>query len=554
MSEHQPADNTPRSPEPKSSDNNWYSGWEDFSGTPEPQAEADSPEAFPTASDADAWQTVTPPNALSIDALVQDAQQSIPADPSPIETADAPNIDLPDWSVKTFAPQAVEPSEPATPNLADHTDDPPLDVPELVNLIQELNQCNSALLDRVAQLEEALEDAKQKAGQTDNAEPNATEREVHTAQVEQLLQELEAAQQTGHKQQILIENLHSQLAHSHDRIAHLEKSYAALQQQQADYDQQIAQRDQLCRDLQVRLQRQQRYTLQFKAALEQSLEMAAVPQDLGHLPSTEDVTATGAIDPTTIQPSQPQPVAPTLLPKVQHIQPWSSQSTAAGLPTKLDGLLGQSLTPDSSAPAPAAPAETSTLDSTPPPPPHLMASPDSAATTHQPPEGSAATDTPPPDPELQATSDALKAASADLNAAIHDALKITTASSGHSPTSAAELKALQDLARMANVSVEDVLQVNQVASSSAPDTPEPMASSQRPTLSMPLELFQQTGTQPATGNNSAEPGIQPLNVPTPNSPDPQPNRATPAPRVYPFRPLKKIDSIAAVDLPKFPTT
>ena len=195
---------------------------------------------------------------------------------------------------------AVESAEP--PNLED-----------LIHLIQELNQCNSVLLDRVSQLEEALE-VSQKALQEEFQEPEALPvpqelpQDIHTAQeqVISLYNQLEFSHQTNQRQQILIETLTEQLENSQERIAQLEREAALLQQRTQDQAQLLVQADSLRRDLQARLHRQQRYTLQFKAALEKSLEVPPPQYE-----KAEAAAATGG-------------AASAFLPKVQQIQPWSS--------------------------------------------------------------------------------------------------------------------------------------------------------------------------------------------------------------------------------------
>ncbi|MEB3359070.1 MAG: hypothetical protein VKK04_20255, partial [Synechococcales bacterium] len=79
-----------------------------------------------------------------------------------------------------------------------------------------------------------------------------------------------------------------------------------------------------CRDLRIRLQRQQRYTLQFKAALEKCLE---VPP-----PSYGATTTDGLIKPPAAPPLEEalpvEALMPPLFPKASTIKPWSSPSEA----------------------------------------------------------------------------------------------------------------------------------------------------------------------------------------------------------------------------------
>jgi hypothetical protein len=201
------------------------------------------------------------------------------------------------------------------------------DLSDLISLIQELNQCNSILLDRVAQLEQALErsqnalkaEVKRSQHHSTNystdfaAEYNAAEWGNEAAldftltqgQTIDLYQQLEAVHQTSQRQQILIETLTGQLESSQERVAQLEREAALVQQRYNDQAQRLIQTENNCRDLQARLHRQQRYTLQFKAALEKSLDVAT--------PAFESVAETMATAGDR-----------SFVPKVQHIQPWVS--------------------------------------------------------------------------------------------------------------------------------------------------------------------------------------------------------------------------------------
>jgi hypothetical protein len=203
--------------------------------------------------------------------------------------------------------------QPESPNLA-----------ELIALIQDLNQCNNALMERVTQLEEALE-CSQTALQ---AEVSRTQ-EVQTVynaqdwaavqdQVTTLFNQLEFAHQTNQRQQILIETITGQLENSQERVAQLEREAALIQQRYNEQAQLLQKSEASCRDLQSRLQRQQRYTLQFKAALEKSLE---VP--------TPNYEASPIAVNSEMSPAIPVVTLESPFPKVPRIQPWSAHAHSA---------------------------------------------------------------------------------------------------------------------------------------------------------------------------------------------------------------------------------
>jgi hypothetical protein len=190
-----------------------------------------------------------------------------------------------------------------------HQTEPP-ELADLVSLIQELNQCNSALLDRVSQLEDALEQNHSSLPGIKSSEPMPQNLSKAQEQLTTLYNQLEFAHQTNQRQQILLETLTDQLEASQERVAQLERETSLLQQRYTEQSQVLVQTEGNCRDLQTRLYRQQRYTLQFKAALEKCLEVP-VPQYEGQdLPSAQ--TAGDYL----------------FLPKAQRIKPWAAQSNA----------------------------------------------------------------------------------------------------------------------------------------------------------------------------------------------------------------------------------
>jgi hypothetical protein len=234
------------------------------------------------------WQTIDFPNAISIDAIPHRAAVES------IESTVAENA-------LSELPAELPPVE------------------ELITLIQDLNQCNTLLIDRVSQLETDLEQ-RQAALQAEiqrNQDAPVVRQELGVAQeqIVQLLNQLEFAYQSGQRQQILVETLTEQLESSQERVAQIERECALAQQRYGEQTQQLIESETACRDLRTRLQRQQRHTLQFKAALEKCLD---VPP-----PSYEALTT----DPNPLPElvAIPEETAPLLTPKVARIQPWSSQ-------------------------------------------------------------------------------------------------------------------------------------------------------------------------------------------------------------------------------------
>ena len=137
-------------------------------------------------------------------------------------------------------------------------------------------------------------------------------RELITAQeqVVTLSHELEAAQNESQRKRILAETLKAQLSNSQERIAQMERECTLAQRRCAEQSQQLLQAEGLCRDLKSRLNRQQRNTLQFKSALEKSLEMSVSPASF-ELPDLEVEPIEGPED---------------FFPRSKPVKPWSQQA------------------------------------------------------------------------------------------------------------------------------------------------------------------------------------------------------------------------------------
>jgi hypothetical protein len=204
--------------------------------------------------------------------------------------------------------------------------------PEVLEALQqEMEQVlhkNVALLDRISQLESALAHSQQ-ALQTYQERQPATEallsqrlEEINTLQEEnkRLSRELEKSCQKGQRQQILVQTLTEQLESSQTQVAQLERDCAIAQQRYHEQATQLNQRDKFCLDLQTRLHRQQRYTLQFKNALDRCLELS--PSNREQI-LNESSASLGNLKLTKIEQG--------LTPKVIAIQPWSANQWQGSL-------------------------------------------------------------------------------------------------------------------------------------------------------------------------------------------------------------------------------
>ncbi len=216
---------------------------------------------------------------------------------------------------------------------------------ELLTLIHDLNECNDVLLSRISQLESALETsqtvletevekakfAQNRLLQQVSAEQVSAQQLSHTAQqqVAQLVDQLDRAEQLLSRQTLINENLQTELNNAQERIVQLEKESALTLQQHAEAAEAQRNAEAISRDLRSRLQRQQRYTLQFKAALEKSLTVSARP-------AIAQANPAGAARFSASAASEPVP-----MPKAQRIMPWALGATTAftGIDPHLETLI-----------------------------------------------------------------------------------------------------------------------------------------------------------------------------------------------------------------------
>ncbi len=257
----------------------------------------------------DGWQTVNFPNALSVDQIPHAEE---------LEQANARIVQLEhQYKAAINHTQIIEQQQTMVVDFIRELEQRNRDLTTQNSRLEEaLEQSRKAIrlerrrwktqmLSQIAQTEEKLQAQAAIATQKDQALTDAQ----HS--IAKLFHELEQSHQTAQKQQILIETLTEQLESSQEQVAQLERECALTQQRYDDQIQTVRQAENSCRDLRSRLHRQQRYTLQFKAALEKCLEV----------PSSQ---SQAAIDEMIGEKSD----APIQLfaPKAQPVQPWSSQS------------------------------------------------------------------------------------------------------------------------------------------------------------------------------------------------------------------------------------
>ncbi len=209
---------------------------------------------------------------------------------------------------------------------------------ESIDIVTSLEHQNHTLRDRVSYLETTLAQAQghlcQEVARWESLALRGDERlqeEVQAQEqtiaqyvneltdtqqkVAQLFAQLEHGHQTAQRQQIVMETLNTQLRNSQERVAQLERECAGVHQKNVDQAQQILQQAHQVQDLQSRLQRQQRYTLQYKAALEKSLDVTPTPTPA--VPALLSETTADQLAAKAVTMPKPCPVKPWSAPEAE---------------------------------------------------------------------------------------------------------------------------------------------------------------------------------------------------------------------------------------------
>ena len=410
---------------------------------------------------------------------------------------------------------------------------------ELLQLIQDLNQCNDALLARITELEEALE-RSQAALQSEVERSQAQGpggNPPRSNQVAQLLAELEIANDGLRRTTLHNEALQMELDASQQRVGQMEREYTLLQQRFNERSQALQHAEATCRDLRTRLHRQQRYTLQFKAALEKCLNMS----------SEQSVASLSASLQTQDSPVTNHPIA---MPKAQQIQPWAADTEAAPTDPSLSHLLrglksvgqGPATHPSPTSP-PSSPTATPTVptaDFLSSPPPSSPSSLDAETALWQ--ELERVTSADPSDPMQASAPPPLPTPPPSIPAAASSPGFTEPSPWGSplpNPAVASEPEA--PVPTVADADLGPVIP--------APEVIPPSQSPVVPPMVPPPVTTASPDTTAAQVPPPPEPAVRPSTA-IPSFPDRSP-QSSPSPVVYPLRAKKKLNSLAAVQLPDF---
>ncbi|AFZ34977.1 hypothetical protein Sta7437_1410 [Stanieria cyanosphaera PCC 7437] len=149
-------------------------------------------------------------------------------------------------------------------------------------LAHKLREHNRKLLKKVFKLEQELAEVTNIVQQQNQRSQNtdtliaqqAKELNQNQEQIANLIAQIEILQQEEQNQKLLNENLSKQLQASQQQIAQLERECVLLQENYNNKAHELLAKEQLAQELDARLHRQQRYTLQYKTALDRYIEYA----------------------------------------------------------------------------------------------------------------------------------------------------------------------------------------------------------------------------------------------------------------------------------------
>ncbi|BAY46490.1 hypothetical protein SAMD00079811_41020 [Scytonema sp. HK-05] len=384
---------------------------------------------------------------------------------------------------------------------------------KLLELNQELRSANNELYDKVEELKATLTESEmalqwqKKRSSVAESMLNQQTQEFTAAQeqVNSLFQQLETAVQTVQRQESLIENYKAQLEISQQRLAQLERECTLMTSTCNEQSHQLLQSENSCRELRTRLMRQQRQTLQFKAALEKCLETPVPGYDL--------------LDNNHIGSSQTRPSRHSsfFFSQAQPIRPWSVQAEAESFTDSVDNPCGETIASpphqwDHSTPNPSSSWDTSDAEETP---------------THTQP-----VDT--PEPEIQTVS---SLGSTSLEEQLDGVIQMFFVANpvSTSPQPAAEKDAASTLAS------EAIWETSVIPQACEPETAQTSLSIDSPeeTEDYWIQVSQLSSVELSKNTDSQEP----TNYDT--------NSNSPSPVLYPQRAPKRRKSLAAVELPNF---
>jgi chromosome segregation ATPase len=151
-----------------------------------------------------------------------------------------------------------------------------------------LRQKNLDFCKKISQLEQTLAESQEQLlseqKRAQNAEIFIARQTEEVGSVQQkynsLLQKLESARQEVKNKQVTIDNIYAKLAASQEHVARIERECAILQENYHEQQYKLLEAEQQAKELNIRLEQQQRYTLEYKTALNRQAENTAAQNKL----------------------------------------------------------------------------------------------------------------------------------------------------------------------------------------------------------------------------------------------------------------------------------
>ncbi|XTZ19333.1 MAG: hypothetical protein ACQZ3M_05675 [cyanobacterium endosymbiont of Rhopalodia fuxianensis] len=176
------------------------------------------------------------------------------------------------------------------------------------NLARKLRKQNRELLESIVKLEQSLaESKKQLQEQVQQAHRNDFLIAEKTAQVNTIKEQFQTAQKQFQEQQQELNTIIEKLVTTQSKLVSVEHQSTLLKQRYREKADRLDHSEKQIEELQTRLQRQQRYALQYKAALDECLSKSSRKQIQ---PSIDSLSS-----------------AKTFTPKINSIKTWSEQVT-----------------------------------------------------------------------------------------------------------------------------------------------------------------------------------------------------------------------------------
>ncbi|MGP0128824.1 MAG: hypothetical protein ACTMUB_06035 [cyanobacterium endosymbiont of Rhopalodia musculus] len=202
-----------------------------------------------------------------------------------------------------------EPSLPTSIEISVTPENDPATSRDWFNLARKLREQNRELLESIVKLEQSLAESQQQLQeQGQQARRNDFLITQKTAQVDAIKAQFQTAQKQFQQQQQELSTLQEKLVTTQSQLAHVERQCTLLKQRYREKADRLDHSQKQVEELQIRLQRQQRYALQYKAALDECLSKSTKKQAQLSIDSLSS--------------------AKTFTPRITSIKTWSEQLTA----------------------------------------------------------------------------------------------------------------------------------------------------------------------------------------------------------------------------------